>query len=70
MVVFDNWRVLHGRSSFKGKRRICGGYSKPSESISWDCLTRLLTYKVNHDDYVSRWRNTNYTRDEALAQIL
>lgn len=26
--VFDNWRVLHGRSSFTGKRRICGGYSK------------------------------------------
>jgi trimethyllysine dioxygenase len=27
--VFDNWRVLHGRSAFTGKRRICGGYSKP-----------------------------------------
>ena len=27
-VVFDNWRVLHGRSAFTGKRRICGGYSK------------------------------------------
>lgn len=26
--VFDNWRVLHGRSAFTGKRRICGGYSK------------------------------------------
>ncbi|KAH9222761.1 hypothetical protein DL95DRAFT_441109 [Leptodontidium sp. 2 PMI_412] len=50
-LIFDNWRVLHGRSSFTGKRRICGGY-------------------INHDDYVSRWRNTNYTRDEALAQIL
>lgn len=28
-LVFDNWRVLHGRSAFSGKRRICGGYSKP-----------------------------------------
>lgn len=27
--VFDNWRVLHGRSAFTGKRRICGGYGKP-----------------------------------------
>lgn len=27
-VIFDNWRVLHGRSAFTGKRRICGGYGK------------------------------------------
>jgi trimethyllysine dioxygenase len=27
-LIFDNWRVLHGRSAFSGKRRICGGYSK------------------------------------------
>jgi trimethyllysine dioxygenase len=27
-IVFDNWRVLHGRSAFTGKRRICGGYSE------------------------------------------
>lgn len=27
-VIFDNWRVLHGRSAFTGKRRICGGYSE------------------------------------------
>jgi trimethyllysine dioxygenase len=28
LLVFDNWRVLHGRSAFTGKRRICGGYSR------------------------------------------
>jgi trimethyllysine dioxygenase len=28
ITVFDNWRVLHGRSAFKGIRRICGGYSE------------------------------------------
>ena len=28
LIVFDNWRVLHGRSAFSGIRRICGGYSK------------------------------------------
>ena len=26
-LIFDNWRVLHGRSAFTGKRRMCGGYS-------------------------------------------
>lgn len=24
--VFDNHRVLHGRSAFDGKRRMCGAY--------------------------------------------
>lgn len=27
-VIFDNHRVLHGRTAFTGLRRICGGYSK------------------------------------------
>ncbi|CAO3664406.1 unnamed protein product [Umbelopsis ramanniana] len=26
VVVFDNWRVLHGRASFTGHRRLCGAY--------------------------------------------
>ncbi|KAF9765589.1 hypothetical protein IL306_002096 [Fusarium sp. DS 682] len=26
IVIFNNWRVLHGRSAFKGIRRICGAY--------------------------------------------
>ncbi|ETN47036.1 trimethyllysine dioxygenase [Cyphellophora europaea CBS 101466] len=26
-VVFDNWRVLHGRKAFEGKRRMCGAYT-------------------------------------------
>jgi len=25
-LIFDNWRVLHGRSSFTGFRRMCGAY--------------------------------------------
>jgi trimethyllysine dioxygenase len=32
-IIFDNWRYLHGRTAFSGKRRICGGYSR-SPSIS------------------------------------
>jgi trimethyllysine dioxygenase len=26
VLVFDNWRMLHGRTEFTGKRRMCGGY--------------------------------------------
>jgi len=26
MLVFDNWRLLHGRTAFEGLRRICGAY--------------------------------------------
>ncbi|KAI2781506.1 Trimethyllysine dioxygenase [Daldinia loculata] len=51
LLVFDNWRVLHGRSAFTGVRRICGGY-------------------INRDDFISRWRNTNYPRDEILKRII
>jgi len=25
-VVFDNTRVLHGRSGYEGERRLCGAY--------------------------------------------
>ncbi|KAF9426260.1 hypothetical protein BGZ94_006763 [Podila epigama] len=30
VVIFDNWRCLHGRSAFTGKRRMCGAYT------NWD----------------------------------
>jgi len=50
-LIFDNWRVMHGRSSFTGKRRICGGY-------------------VNRDDFVSRYWNTNFTREQILDSII
>lgn len=26
VMFFDNWRVLHGRAQFTGKRTLCGGY--------------------------------------------
>jgi alpha-ketoglutarate-dependent taurine dioxygenase len=25
-MLFDNWRVLHGRTSYTGHRHLCGGY--------------------------------------------
>ncbi|KAH9909975.1 hypothetical protein F4778DRAFT_713598 [Xylariomycetidae sp. FL2044] len=51
VLIFDNWRVLHGRSAFTGVRRICGGY-------------------INRDDFISRWRNTNYPRDDILKRVI
>ncbi|QSZ35174.1 hypothetical protein DSL72_008041 [Monilinia vaccinii-corymbosi] len=50
-LIFDNWRILHGRTAFTGKRRMCGGY-------------------INRDDYISRYLNTNFTREEILQKIL
>lgn len=50
-LVFDNWRVMHARSAFTGKRRMAGGY-------------------VNRDDYVSRYWNTNFPKEEVLSRIV
>ncbi|KAF2653267.1 Trimethyllysine dioxygenase [Lophiostoma macrostomum CBS 122681] len=34
VLLFDNWRVLHGRSAFTGKRRICGAYVNRDDWVS------------------------------------
>ncbi|KAL2824626.1 hypothetical protein BDW59DRAFT_84034 [Aspergillus cavernicola] len=34
VLIFDNWRMLHGRSEFTGKRRMCGGYINNDDFIS------------------------------------
>ncbi|TWU73007.1 hypothetical protein ED733_004890 [Metarhizium rileyi] len=49
VLIFDNWRILHGRSAFEGLRRICGGY-------------------INRDDFISRWKTSNFPRDEVIAE--
>ncbi|KAL2135414.1 hypothetical protein VTI74DRAFT_8647 [Chaetomium olivicolor] len=51
VLIFDNWRVLHGRAAFTGIRRICGGY-------------------INRDDFVSRYRNTNFTPEEVRDRVV
>lgn len=33
-VIFDNWRVMHGRAEFTGKRTVCGGYVNYDDYIS------------------------------------
>lgn len=40
MVIFDNWRVLHGRRAFRGDRLIAGGYINREDVES---TTRLLS---------------------------
>ncbi|MCJ1302129.1 hypothetical protein MMC08_004930 [Hypocenomyce scalaris] len=40
-LIFDNWRVLHGRSAFTGKRRMCGGYINHDDFISRYRITNL-----------------------------
>ncbi|TKA71703.1 hypothetical protein B0A55_07141 [Friedmanniomyces simplex] len=51
MLLFDNWRVLHGRAAFTGKRRMCGGY-------------------IGRDDFISRFRTTNYSKEDLEASTL
>ncbi|KAG6031789.1 hypothetical protein E4U40_006769 [Claviceps sp. LM458 group G5] len=34
ILIFDNWRILHGRSAFEGQRRICGGYINRDDFFS------------------------------------
>ncbi|OQO07864.1 hypothetical protein B0A48_06655 [Cryoendolithus antarcticus] len=41
LLLFDNWRVLHGRSAFTGKRRMCGGYINRDDFISRFRTTNL-----------------------------
>ncbi|KNZ77585.1 Trimethyllysine dioxygenase [Termitomyces sp. J132] len=45
-VVFDNYRVLHGRSAFTGKRRMCGAYVGGDEYRS---KLAVLTEKFTPD---------------------
>jgi len=50
-LIFDNWRVLHGRSAFTGQRRMCGAY-------------------INHDDFISKYRLTNYDIEDVMATTI
>ncbi|KAK9456138.1 hypothetical protein V1511DRAFT_496652 [Dipodascopsis uninucleata] len=45
-LIFDNWRVLHGRESFTGARRLCGAYLNMDDFLSRLRLTNLGRDKV------------------------
>ncbi|KAK6528942.1 hypothetical protein TWF694_004170 [Orbilia ellipsospora] len=40
-LIFDNWRVLHGRGSFTGFRRMCGAYVGRDD---WQSRLRMTNY--------------------------
>ncbi|CAM0135485.1 hypothetical protein VKS41_005130 [Umbelopsis sp. WA50703] len=44
-IVFDNWRVLHGRASFTGHRRLSGAYLNRD-----DFLSRAKTVRFTHKE--------------------
>ncbi|KAJ9151572.1 Trimethyllysine dioxygenase [Coniochaeta hoffmannii] len=46
VLIFDNWRVLHGRSAFTGIRRICGAYINRDDYISRWRNTNLEPWEV------------------------
>lgn len=49
-LIFDNWRVLHGRSAFSAsQRRMCGGYINRDDYLSRLSLTTKGRAKVMFD---------------------
>ena len=42
VLIIDNWRVLHGRTAFKGQRHMCGSYIARSDWISMARTMGLL----------------------------
>ncbi|GAB7363017.1 hypothetical protein MBLNU230_g3311t1 [Neophaeotheca triangularis] len=47
ILIFDNWRVLHGRSAFTGKRRMCGGYINRDDYISRYRVTNMTPEQLD-----------------------
>lgn len=45
-LLFDNWRVLHGRNEFTGKRRMCGGYINRDDFMSKYRMTNMTKEDV------------------------
>ncbi|GMM32852.1 hypothetical protein DASC09_001770 [Saccharomycopsis crataegensis] len=48
LLLFDNWRVLHSRTSFTGERRMCGAYYSKDDFIS-----RYKTLNNKREDLVA-----------------
>jgi trimethyllysine dioxygenase len=68
-LVFDNWRVLHARSAFTGKRRMCGGYSESRRTSLESKLSTLTSDIVNRDDFISRFKMLQNGRDKVLEHV-
>ena len=63
--------MLHGRSAFVGKRRMCGAYSTSFFLVlaKIDRYPRTDYSLVNHDDFISRYRLLNHGREKVLTEI-
>ncbi|KAG5368897.1 Trimethyllysine dioxygenase [Yarrowia sp. C11] len=48
-LIFDNWRVLHGRKGFSGNRRMCGAYHARDDFLSTFRLANFGREKVLSD---------------------
>ncbi|KAJ5085377.1 Trimethyllysine dioxygenase [Penicillium argentinense] len=59
-LIFDNWRMMHGRTEFTGKRRMCGGYVNNDDYIS-----RLRLLKFGRENVLNNLGNF----DEALPYL-
>jgi hypothetical protein len=62
--------MLHGRSEFTGKRRMCGGYGMfYARSFDAPYFESSLTKTVNNDDFISRLRLLKYGRQDVLNNL-
>jgi trimethyllysine dioxygenase len=44
VLLFDNWRTLHGRRAYQGFRRLCGAYLNKED---FDSKLRVLRAAVS-----------------------
>lgn len=65
-VIFDNWRVAHGRRAFEGQRRICGGYIGMDEFLA---RTRMLVTKMSMDTQPNEDKDRKQKEKENEEQI-
>jgi trimethyllysine dioxygenase len=47
VLLFDNWRTLHGRAAYRGGRRLCGAYLNRED---FESRLRLLRARHAHPD--------------------
>ncbi|OJJ05413.1 hypothetical protein ASPVEDRAFT_198502 [Aspergillus versicolor CBS 583.65] len=58
-LIFDNWRMLHGRSAFTGKRRMCGGYINSDDFLSRYRLLRFGRKSLLHNLGSTKYSKAN-----------
>ncbi|KAI5461419.1 hypothetical protein BGZ63DRAFT_385813 [Mariannaea sp. PMI_226] len=63
VVIFDNWRVMHGRAAFEGIRRICGAYI-PRD----DFASRYRETNFSHATVLGRNLNLRSRQNPPLDQ--